>query len=461
MPKQPDILLLVSDQHRYDCVGTNGHPLVDTPNLDRLASEGISFDHAFTPIPVCIPARTSLVHGQWPCRHLSIANWNTEAPRPARDGLPSLPQVLRDAGYSLAHAGKWHVHPDRGPECYGYGVDSPDSEYGSWRSSTGLPPRPRTEWTGRADPHVRPEASRLAWGADRVIAHLETCADRDAPFFVHWETNEPHLPNVVPEPYASMYSPDVIQAWPSFPDPLTGKPYIQSQQRRTWKVGGWTWREWAPIVARYLGEVSLLDAQVGRILGALDALGLAENTLVLYTTDHGDMCGGHGMVDKHFIMYDDVVRVPLIARWPGRVPSGRRCKAFVSHFIDLAATFCEIAGADTPEGFQGQSLLPLLEDPGRTGRQDIVTMYHGNQFGLYSQRMVRDSEWKYVWNATAEDELYDLQSDPGEITNRATDPVCSGELIRLRERLVAWMEEVQDPLLNGWNRAQLVEGLSL
>ena len=460
MVPPPNILLLVADQHRYDCIGANGHPVIQTPHLDRLAAEGVNFAHAFSPIPVCIPARNTLLHGQWSASHLSIANWNTEAPRPARDGLPAFTQNLRSAGYTLAHVGKWHIHPQNGPACYGFQTDVPDSGYAAWREAMGWPPKPKTEWTGGADPQAPPEASRLAWGADRVIEQLEACAETDAPFFVHWETNEPHLPSIVPEPYATMYPPEEVPPWPGFPDPLTGKPYIQAQQRRTWRVDGWTWENWAPVVGRYMGEVSLLDAQVGRILQALDRLGLSENTLVMYTADHGDMCGGHGMVDKHYIMYDDVVRIPFTARWPERIPAGGRCNAFVS-LIDLASTFCNVAGVPIPDAFQGQSLLPFLSNPEKPGRKDILAMYHGNQFGLYSQRMVRNARWKYVWNATAEDELYDLQTDPGEIRNRATDPACRNELTRLRSRLVAWMEAISDPLLNHWNRAQLLEGLTI
>lgn len=212
-------------------------------------------------------------------------------------------------------------------------------------------------------------------------------------------------------------------------------------------------------MSRYLGEISLLDTQVGRILEALERLGLAENTLVIYTTDHGDMCGGHGMIDKHFIMYDDVVRVPFIMRWPGHIAPGSECSAFVSHSIDLPSTFCEVAGAEVPDTFRGRSLLPLVRGELDNGRRDIFCMYHGNQFGLYSQRMVRDRRWKYVWNATAEDELYDLESDPGELHNLATDPSCRDELIRLRQRLLVWMEGISDRLLNPWTRAQLQEGL--
>ncbi|HEX29010.1 TPA: DUF4976 domain-containing protein, partial [Candidatus Poribacteria bacterium] len=184
------------------------------------------------------------------------------------------------------------------------------------------------------------------------------------------------------------------------------------------------------------------------------------DTLVIYTTDHGDMCGGHGMIDKHFIMYDDVVRVPLIMRWPGRIEAGMRCDSFVIHSLDLATTFCQVAGVPVPETFRGKDLLAVISGEG-DDRQDVFSMYHGNQFGLYTQRMVRDRKWKYVWNATAEDELYDLETDPGEINNLASDPRYAGELERLRGRLVAWMEEIGDRILNPWIRSQLLEGLKV
>ena len=458
----PNILFIQSDQHRYDCLGANGHPLLQTPHLDRLAAEGVRFSHAFTPIPVCVPARNSLMHGNWPTDHLAIANSGTEAPRPARDGLPSFTHVLRDAGYYLGHVGKWQVHPDKGPQAYGFHERVSVSGYEAWRAGQGRPPTPREQgWFGELDPHIGPEESRLAWGADQVIQLLEQCATKDAPFFLQWDTNEPHLPNVLPEPFHSMYPPESIAPWPSFPDPLAGKPYVQGQQRRTWQIEGWTWREWAPVVSRYLGTVSLLDAQVGRLLGALDRLGLAEDTVVVYSTDHGDMCGGHGMVDKHMVMYDDILHVPLIVRWPGHAAPGTTCDAFVSHAIDLATTFCALAGASAPETFCGASLLPLLAGEGDNGRQDVLSMYHGNQFGLYSERAVRDRRHKYVWNAAAEDELYDLELDPGELRNLATEPAYRHELDRLRHRLVAWMESIRDPLLNGWTRKQLLEGLSI
>ena len=125
------------------------------------------------------------------------------------------------------------------------------------------------------------------------------------------------------------------------------------------------------------------------------------------------------------------------------------------------AAFCEAAGAAVPDPFSGQSLLPFMAGGSDAGRDVIVSTCEGNQFGLYSQRMVRDRRWKYVWNCTAEDEVYDLETDPGELQNRATDPACADELARLRRRLVAWMEETRDPLLNQWTRPQLLKALKV
>ena len=460
---EPNIVLIHSDQHRYDCIGANGHPLIETPSLDRLAREGINFRQAYCPIPLCVPARNSLFHGQWSVAHLCVANWDTEAPRPPPETLPTFSALLRDRGWNLGYVGKWHVHPEKNAQdpLYGFHEYVPEGQYTTWRQTRGLIPRPRrNRWFGESDPGISPQQSRLAWGADHAIRMIENWATAEAPFFVRWDPSEPHLPNVVPEPYASMYDPETIPPWPSYPDELSGKPYVQRQQRRTWQIEQWQWRDWAPVVARYLGDITLLDVQIGRILAALDRLGIAENTLVIYTSDHGDMCGGHGMIDKHFIMYDDVVRVPLIMRWPAAIPAGRNCEAFVTHSLDLAATFCDLAAVPRPETFQGESLLPLMGGAVDNGREDIFAMYHGNQFGLFSQRMVRDRRWKYVWNATALDEFYDVQNDPGELRNLARTPAYAGELQRLRRRLVIWMEAANDRLLNPWTRKQILEGLT-
>jgi arylsulfatase A-like enzyme len=460
---KPNVLLIHADQHRADCIAANGHPLIQTPHLDRLAQEGINFIQAFCPIPLCTPARASLLTGVWPGQHGSITNHGAEAGRPFDSRLPTFSQILRKAGYFLGYVGKWGVDSHHDPTHYGFHAYIAEKDYVRWREGQGLPPRPnKNGWFGETDTAITPAQSRPAWTANQAIELLRYAARRAKPFFIRWDPSEPHLPNVVPEPYASLYPPAQIAPWHNFADALADKPYIQRQQRRTWGIEGWTWEQWGPVVSRYLGEVTLLDHQVGRLLVELDELGLAENTVVFYTADHGDLCGGHGMIDKHFVMYDELVRVPLLVRWPAQIRPGRRSEAFIIHSLDLAATFCELAGVAIPRSFAGRSLLPLLrqDDAGmdQGWRQDIFATYYGNQFGLYSQRMVRNRRWKYVWNATAEDELYDLASDPGELTNLAAAPAQDQPLVLMRQRLVHWMEQTQDSLLNGWTRSQLLSG---
>ncbi len=369
---------------------------------------------------------------------------------------------MRDAGYTLRRVGKYAGELVVPATDHGFDEHVPRKPgYDDWRAAQGLPPRKPSSGPFNLFGHVddgEPHQMPMAWEADHVIRQLHEVAQSGRPWLVRWDPSEPHLPSVPPAAFAEMYDPADVEPWPSFPDPLINKPYIQRQQRMSWQVEGWDWSRWAHTVALYLAEVSLLDAQIGRVLAALEELGLSDDTTVVYTSDHGDTCGGHGMVDKHYIMYEDVQRVPLIVRGPG-VPRGETCGAFVSNEIDLATTLCHIAGVDdVPATFEGRNLLATARGEDRSPRDDIFAQYHGGQFGLYSQRMVRDRRYKYIWNMTAEDEMYDLHADPGELTNLAFDPGAAGELQRLRHRLVTWMESIDDPALNVWTRAQLLEG---
>ncbi len=457
--KRPNVLFIYSDQHRYDCVGVNGHPLIRTPNMDRVAAEGVNCTNAFTPIPMCVPARCSLLSGQWPARHGVIFNFDGETFKRLDPRQPSSPATIVRAGYHAIHIGRWHVDPQRTPLDFGFHDYVPSWRYGKWRSAQGIAPPPSDQgWRGQTDTEIAPEQSFLGWSADRVIRWIEQAQESTDPFFIRWHMAEPHLACRPPEPYASMYRPADIPPWPGFADSLEGKPRMQRQMRATWGVEGMSWDEWSPVVARYLGVISLLDSQIGRVLEALDRLGIADDTLVIYSADHGDLCGSHGMADKHYIMYDDVVRVPLMMRWPRAIPAGSTIDGFISNAVDFPPTLCEVAGADIPEQFQGISLLDAACNGAPIDREDIFASYSGNQFGSYTQRMVRNHRWKYVWNATAEDELYDMQADPGELYNRAPDPANADMLTDMRRRLVSWMEQTGDSILNPWTKTILLEG---
>ena len=449
---RPNVLLIHSDQHRFDCVGAN-QPFVPagpgrlarTPNLDRLAGEGTNFTHAYTPIPLCTPARASLLTGTWPSRHNSWVIPNTLGYCPADPALPNLYRLLGDSGYRSAHVGKYHQELDGPPTDHGAAAFVPEWQYDSWRKRQGLPKRPMTNgFWGEVDP-IEPDQGRVAWGADHAIAEVRNAVDEGRPFFVRWDPSEPHLPNVVPEPWASMVDPADVPPWASFPDDLANKPVMQRLTRERWGCDDWTWEQWQPIVARYLGEVMLLDHHVGRILAALDEAGLADDTLVVYSTDHGDFCGGHGMVDKHYTGYDDILRVPLITRWPGKLAAGTTCDRFLAHEIDLARTIANACLGDVPESFVGRDLIAEAAGEGQ-GREDIFVQYSGTQQGRCDQRYLRTRRWKYVYCPVSEDELYDLNADPGELVNLIDERKHADELDHLRGRMMTWMAETGDKL---------------
>lgn len=472
-----NILLIHSDQHRYDCLGSSGNPVIKTPVLDALARSGARFTNAFTPCPVCTPERASLMTGTYPFIHRSICIPNdTEVPRRFRHDGPLWTNRLRAQGYRLGYSGKWHLGEnaaaDTNPDPLECGFDEYFSEhdYHRWRAEQGLRPMFWNQgdaashagefFSGGIDEDTAPEQSRPFYSADRAIDMLRRYAAQDRPFFIRWDPSEPHLPNWIPEPYAGMYSPEEVPRWGSMDDPLEQKPWIQRQQRRSWKLDEWRWEtQWARCAALYYGHVSLLDAAVGRVLETLDELGLSENTMVIYTTDHGDMCGSHGMMDKHYCMYEDILHVPLLIRWPGITRPGQVIDQPVCHALDLAATFADLADASVPESYQGHSLRSLLDDRKAWPRTHAVASYHGSQFGLYSARSIKSGHWKYVWNLTDVDELYDLQNDPWETVNLAGRADAQSALAGLRVELARELERLGDPLINLFVRDQL-EGQS-
>jgi arylsulfatase A-like enzyme len=192
----------------------------------------------------------------------------------------------------------------------------------------------------------------------------------------------------------------------------------------------------------------------------LDEAGLRENTIVVYTADHGDMCGGHRMLDKHYVLYDDVVKVPLIVRWPGVIDGNTICDQFVYNMLDLPPTLLEAANLQVPAFMQGQSLLPLFRNEiSEPWREYVMSTFNGQQFGLYIQRMLRTKHWKYIWNPTDVDELYDLTHDPEELHNRIHDRTLADLIKDFRKNLYEELKRVGDRSVDGqWLRRQLIVG---
>jgi arylsulfatase A-like enzyme len=450
-----NLLLIHSDQHRYDCVHAHGMRELQTPNLDRLCAEGTTFSHAYATIPICTPARASLLTGAWPHQHGSFSIPSSELNRAARPELPTFFTELKKQGYRTGWVGKYHreLECDKPGPAEGVDVYHPLWHYAKEREARNLPPIDKSHGLfGDEDTTSPADFSPLAWQADRLIDLLKT--DSDQPFCLRWDPPEPHLPcNPVSE-FARRYHAEDIPPWQSFPDNQEGKPATQKRQRQIWGLEEWTWKDWQPIVRLYYGIISELDHHIGRVLDTLDDLGLAEDTLVIYSTDHGDYCGGHGQMDKHFTMYDDVTHVPLILRQPGTIPAGNTCSAFASNEIDIARTLLEAAHCPVPESFVGENLIDMAN--GSSPREAITSQYFGTESGAYSMRMIRNDRFKFVYHPVGEmHEFYDLAQDPGERNNRIDDPDLADDIARLKGRLWDEMNAQGDRLANRWTAVEL------
>jgi arylsulfatase A-like enzyme len=466
---RPNVLFVLTDQERYDYSAPDGPP-VETETIDRLSSEGIRFERAFTPISICTSARASLLTGLFPHGH-GMLNNSHEADAIRANLSPEIPtfsEALAESGYELTYTGKWHVGDDQTPEDFGFSYlggsdvhhDDIDEAFREYRGERGTPLEETAledelytrggEESGTlvaAKTPVDVEDTRAYFLAERTIDAIEAHAtgNREAPFFHRADFYGPHHPYVVPEPYASMYDPDEIARPGSYAETFDGKPQVHQNFLHYRGVADFDWETWAEAIAKYRGFVTLVDDQLERILDALEACGLAEETAVVHAADHGDFVGSHRQFNKGPLMYDDTYRIPLQVRWPGVVDPGAVCDAPV-HLHDLAATFLEMADLAAPASFHARSLLPLLEGEARPERPDSVfAQYHGDEFGLYSQRMVRTERYKYVYNGPDVDELYDVAADPAELQNLIDHPDYAETRREMRDRLIDWMERTDDP----------------
>ncbi|OXM83790.1 sulfatase-like hydrolase/transferase [Paenibacillus rigui] len=461
--KTPNIVIIMLDQLRYDCIGASGVYPVKTPNIDRLASEGLRFTNAFTPIPICCPSRQAFINGRRPETFGALWNFKNGLPIPALEPTEyAWPRELSKLSYRKVLLGKWDVHPERSPLEYGYDTHVGLGAYKELLARHYPDVAFKAGYPGERNP-IPLEHAGTHWLAEQACRSIRELAQGDAPWVVQLHFPEPHLPCRPSAPFADMYSPEEIPVWGGFGETFAGKPYIQRQQLQSWQVEGYTWEDWAPIVARYYAVISQTDDAIGMVLQALEETGAANQTMVIFTSDHGDMCGSHRMMDKHYVMYDDVVKVPLIVKYPEGMKEGQRgttCDAFVYNMLDLPPMLLELLDLPVPSFFPGQSLMPLIKGEPRAEadwRKEVVSTYNGQQFGLYTQRMLRTDQWKYIWNTTDVDELYDLKQDPYELTNRITDPACQPLIREYRRLLYERLVSEGDGLVNSeWMRNQLL-----
>jgi len=452
-----NLLFIMCDQQRYDCVGFAGIRPVKTPNIDKIAQKGVWFKNAYTAIPVCAPARQSIICGKRPESFGAL--WNFHITHPVcevpADGF-IYPRHLKENGYNTAFCGKWDISASNPPEKYGFDLFVNDGsiyaeinqKYQNISYPNGIFGDPCPIDLEDSHTHI------LAKKTNQVINNL---AKQDKPWFVNIDFGEPHLPYRPSAPFDTMYQPENVEKWGSFDDEFINKPYIHKQQVINWNLENRTWEEWARSVALYYGYVSQYDDAIGRILQNLEDTGQMKNTVIVYTCDHGDLCGSHNMIDKHYVMYEDLVHVPAAIRCDSLLKP-QIFGGYIHNTLDIVPTVLDLLDIAKPENvLQGESAASALIDGEKWDRDFAVSSYNGQQFGLYSSRCIKIDGYKYVWNLSDIDEFYDLTVDPWELDNIIYDQSKLDLISQLKIKLYNELDRCKDPMIS-WVKNQLLKG---
>ena len=284
----------------------------------------------------------------------------------------------------------------------------------------------------------------------RVIDQIST--DKE-PFFLWANFWGPHSPSLVPEPYFSMYDPSEIEEHPSYRETFENKPYRQQLIERLWGLEDYGWKGFQEIAARYYGHCTLIDDMVGRIVAHLEESNQLDNTIIIYTADHGDCLGAHRLIEKGEFMYDEIYRIPMVVAHPECKTPGSTCDEFI-YLHDVMPSAIDIAGIDVPEHIDGISFLPSMEGKPYANQREEVYCVFDRHFTVANQRMIRTKSHQFTFNSGDPGELYDLESDPYQLNNLYGDP--SYESIRkdLMNRMDRYMVELNDPLYQWYGRIQ-------
>ena len=438
MPKRPNRLLLYTDQQRADTIAALGNPYIQTPALDSLVREGVSFTSAYTPSPVCVAARCSLLLGRWAHQTGCVSNM------PMPQERTSLMGLLHDAGYSTHGVGKMHFSPD-GRKLWGFETRD-HSEEGGMRENDDFcdmlrengfghlsdPNGVRSEWYYVPQPSQLPERlHHRRWVADRSLQFL-TRRDRSRPFFLWSSFIKPHPPFESPLPWSRLYKP-VEMPFPYMPrgceELLTY--WNRLQNRYKYRDQGFDGNLVRLIRCAYYAAISFVDYNIGRILAQLAEEGELDNTLVVFTSDHGELLGDYGSYGKRSIL-DAASRIPLLVRYPERVGGGERCSR-VASAVDVLPTCLAAAGLSASAEHVGVDLADLAA--GGTDRDAVLCQYQQDDMGLYG--LITD-DYKYIYSAPDNREWL-LRRAEGQPEDRslAGNPAYESVLADMRERLMA------------------------
>lgn len=462
---RPNVLFILTDDQRADAVGYHPNPLlgIETPHIDRLAEEGARFDNMFVTTSLCSPSRASFLSGTYAHTHGVRDNF-TQFPT----DLPNFPMLLREQGYQTAYIGKWHMGEDD---------DSPRPGYDYWISHRGQGTYYDTEFNinGQRQLVKGYYTERVT---DMTLEWLEKHRDPDRPFVLILGHKAPHGP-FVPEPkYENLYD-DVRFPYPVSAFRLDDKPGWMQERLPTWHgIYGplYGFRENFPddsagamldferFVRSYTATINSVDDSVGRIYAALREAGLLDNTVIVFAGDQGFLLGEHGMIDKR-AMQEDSIRAPLAVRYPPVIKPGTVVSEQVLN-IDLAPSLMELAvGAKMPTA-QGLSWVGLAQGKRVRWRKSWLYEYNYEKQFPYTPnvRGVRAGRWKYIQYPHGdggplrhEEELYDLQADPGELVNLANDPRHAGTLAELRRELKQLLPKPDPMPMDGGIQLELPE----
>ena len=481
MPQKPNILWICTDQQRWDTLGCYGNAQVRSPNIDRLASEGVLFENAFSQSPVCTPSRASFLTGRYPRTTRTRQNGQDI---PADERLIS--RILADNGYTCGLSGKLHLsacHPSVAPDHErriddGYaefhwshhpavalsptqkGNNWPTNEYNLWLRERGraygTTPVGNSRYVSFGVPE---EDHQTTWCAQKAITFIEAHEGVERPWMFSVNIFDPHHPFEPPREYLQPYLDrlDEIPLPHHAPGELETKTTVQRIDHEGAYGGhaGFKWdemteRDHRMVRAAYWAMCDLIDAQVGRMLEALERTGQRENTIVIFMSDHGELLGDHGIYLKGPYFYEEAIHVPLIMSGPG-FARGKRARGQVE-LVDIAPTLLEAAGLAREPGMQGQSFLATLTGNEDAGRPDIYCEYY-NAMPWHPKdvnpqmTMLRTERYKLALSHSNEDaELYDLEADPQEMNNLWHRADLQATKFDLMRRLIDRMAWTVDPL---------------
>jgi choline-sulfatase len=460
----PNILWICADQQRFDTLEGLSNSLIKTPNLRRLMSESVTFTNAFVQTPICSPSRACFLTGRYP--HVTGLRANGQRIRPTERLVT---RILADNEYTCGLAGKLHLSPcaggrveeriDDGYQMFEWSHDISDSwpqnnKWRNWldRQGVKLPKFPGRD--GAWGMPIDPKYTQTAWCAD--VANRFMRQQRDfTPWLMSVNIFQPHPPFFPTEEYLSHYDPAKM------PDPaykegeLNYKSLFQQVDHKAAYAGtslsftATSPEEHRKNTAAYYAMIEQVDTEVGHMLQTLDETGQADNTIVIFMSDHGEMLGDHGIYMKGPYFYDCLTRVPLIIRWPKHFQGGRKVDALVE-MVDIVPTLLDAAGIPIHSGVQGRSLMPLLTGQTTTHRDSVYMEYLDANFAYQVPPMltsVRTDKWKLTFcHQPKSGELYDLQNDPGEFTNLWDDPHHKDAREMMLQTMVDRLIETTDPL---------------